>query len=329
MRALVTGATGFVGSCLTELLSRQGHTVAVLRRGATRPWRIESVLPRITSIVGDVEHPTAVAAEIKRFAPDTVFHAGWYGVAGALRNDPEQVTRNLQSAVELVSVAAEAGCQTFVGLGSQAEYGPQNRILRECDPTEPTSTYGVAKLCALWASRHLARQAGMRFAWVRIFSLYGPRDNPDYMIPSLVEKLLRGEKPSLTAGEQLWDYLYVRDAAEAIAAVAERPAAEGVFNLGSGWVQTIRQTVERLRDLIDPALPLGIGEARYRPDQVMHLQADIARLRAMTGWSPRTTLAEGLRETIRWHRAESARQRSRAPCCGTPLVFSLPQGEIA
>jgi nucleoside-diphosphate-sugar epimerase len=329
MRALITGATGFVGSHLTELLSRQGHAVAALRRPATRPWRIEALLPRVTSIVGDSEHPRTVAADIKRFAPDAIFHAGWYGVAAAFRNDPEQITRNLQGTAELVSAAAEAGCRTFVGLGSQAEYGPQNRILRESDPTEPTSTYGVAKLCALWASRHLARQTGMRFAWLRIFSLYGPRDNRDYMIPSLVEKLLRGEKPSLTAGEQRWDYLYVRDAAEAIVAVAETPGAEGVFNLGSGRAQTIRQTVERLRDLIDPALPLGIGEVPYRPDQVMHLEADISRLRAATGWSPRTTLADGLRETIRWQRAELAKQHSRAPCCGTPLVFSLPQGEMA
>jgi nucleoside-diphosphate-sugar epimerase len=320
MRALVTGGTGFVGSCLTEQLVRQGHAVAVLRRPSTSPWRLEAVLPRVTSIVGDVEHPQTVAAELKRFAPDTVFHAGWYGVAGAFRNNPEQITRNLQGTAELVSAAAEAGCRTFVGLGSQAEYGPQNRILRESDPTEPTSTYGVAKLCALWASRHLARQAGMRFAWLRIFSLYGPRDNHDYMIPALVEKLLRGEKPSLTAGEQLWDYLYVRDAAEAIIAVAAAAGAEGIFNLGSGRTQTIRRTVEQLRDLIDPSLLLGIGEVPYGTHQVMHLEADISRLRAATGWSPRTTLADGLAETIHWHRSGVTRPRPEGSCCGSPLA---------
>ena len=328
MRALITGATGFVGSCLTELLVRQGHTVAVLRRASTRPWRIEAVLPRVTSILSDLEHPTAAAANIKRFAPNTVMHAGWYGVAGALRNDPGQIAHNIQSTAELVSVAADAGCQTFVGLGSQAEYGPQNRILRESDSTEPTSTYGVAKLCGLQVSRHLARQTGMRFAWLRIFSLYGPRDNPDYMISSLVEKLLRGERPSLTAGEQLWDYLYVRDAAEAIVAVATTPGAEGIFNLGSGQVQTIRQTVEQLRGLIDPSLPLGIGEVPYRPDQVMHLQADISRLRAMTDWTPRTSLADGLAQTIHWHRSQLA-SRKAAPTCRVPFCHQLPQGKIA
>jgi len=303
MKALVTGATGFLGSCLTELLVGQGHVVAVLRRESTRPWRIEDVLPRVTSIVGDLENPTAAAAEIARFAPDTVFHAGWYGVTGPYRNDPQQISRNLQSTAALVSLAAQAGCRTFVALGSQAEYGPRNQILDENAPTEPTSTYGVAKLCAFQLSRHLARQAGMRFAWVRIFSTYGPRDNPDNMIPALVRSLLNREKPRLTAGEQLWDYLYAQDAAEAIASVAQAAGAEGVFNLGSGTVQTIRQTVEQIRDLIDPSLPLGFGEVPYRPDQVMHLQADISRLTATTGWSPHTTMSEGLAKTVQWHRS--------------------------
>jgi len=327
MRALVTGATGFVGSYLVELLVRQGHTVAVLRRESTRPWRIAEVLPRVTSILSDWEHPAAAAAEITRFAPDTVFHAGWYGVAGAYRNDPEQITHNVQSTAALVSLAAEAGCQAFVALGSQAEYGPQNRILTESDPTQPTSTYGVAKLCALQASRRLARQTGMRFAWIRIFSLYGPRDNPDYMIPTLVEKLLRREKPPLTAGEQLWDYLYVQDAAEAIAGVAQTSEAEGIFNLGSGRAETIRQTVEQIRDLIDPALPLGFAEVPYRPDQVMHLQADISRLSAATDWTPRTTLADGLAQTIEWHRSRLT--STAAASRRAPFFHQLPQGENA
>jgi nucleoside-diphosphate-sugar epimerase len=329
MRALVTGATGFVGSCLTELLVRQGHTVAVLRRESTRPWRIEEVLPRVTSITGDLEHLAAAAGEIARFAPDTVFHAGWYGVAGAHRNEPEQITRNVQSTAILTSLAAEAGCKTFVALGSQAEYGPRNLTLTENDPTEPTSTYGVAKLCALQASRHLARQAGMRFAWIRIFSLYGPRDNSGYMIPSLIEKLLRGEKPSLTSGQQLWDYLYVQDAAEAIARVAQTADAEGIFNLGSGRTETIRQTVGQIRDLIDPSLPLGFDEVPYRPDQVMHLQADITRLRAATGWTPRTTLADGLAQTIQWHRSKFGTQNIGAAKCRSPYFHKLLQEEHA
>jgi len=338
MKALITGATGFVGSHLTEWLVSRGHAVAVLRRESTNPWRLEKVLSSVTSILADPEQLAnrvpllrrssagrnslactaceqavahrngkgglgQAAESILRFAPDVLFHAGWHGVAGGRRNDVDQIQRNLGSTAALIDLAAQAGCKTIVALGSQAEYGPQNRMLDETAPTNPTTTYGVAKLCAYQISRHLTQQAGMRLAWIRIFSLYGPRDTPEFMIPSMMRTLLRREKPSLTAGEQLWDYLYVEDAAEAICRVAETPSAKGVFNLGSGRAQAIRSIVETLRDLIDPSLPLGLGEVPYRPDQVMHLQADISRISAATGWMPRTKLADGLARTIAWQRS--------------------------
>jgi nucleoside-diphosphate-sugar epimerase len=142
----------------------------------------------------------------------------------------------------------------------------------------------------------------MRFAWLRLFSAYGPMDDSGWMIPSLIQQLLRRERPLLTAGTQLWDYLYVADAARAIAQVALTPQASGMFNLGSGRPETIRSVAERIRDAIDPKLPLGLGEVPFRPDQVMHLEADIGRLRATTGWSPEIDLNEGLRRTIAWFR---------------------------
>jgi nucleoside-diphosphate-sugar epimerase len=192
--------------------------------------------------------------------------------------------------------------KNWLGLGSQAEYGPQSRPIDESAPTRPTTLYGAAKLSVCVTAERLCDGLGVRFAWLRLFSSYGPGDHPNWMIPYLIEKLLNGERPSLTAGEQLWDYIYAADAAAAIAAVARQTAATGVFNLGSGRAEPLRRIVERIRDGIDPRLPLGFGEIPYRPDQVMRLEADISRLRAATGWAPRTPLETGLAKTIEWHR---------------------------
>ena len=120
------------------------------------------------------------------------------------------------------------------------------------------------------------------------------------MLPSVILALLRGEKPALTLGEQRWDYLYVEDAVDAIWRAATTSSAQGVFNLGSGEAHTIKSIVERVRDLIDHNLPLGFGEVPYRPDQIMHLQADISRLKQVAGWSPQVSLDEGLRRTVDW-----------------------------
>ena len=299
MRPLLTGASGFIGSyVLRRLLDPRACDVALLLRPGSDLGRIRDLVPRATVIEGDLNEPQASADAIRRFAPDTLIHSAWYGVAGVHRNETDQIRRNLDGTASLVQLAAQAGCKVCVALGSQAEYGPQNRILDERAATEPTTTYGVSKLCACLLSRHLARQAGMRWAWVRVFSTYGPGDHPGCMIPQLIRALRLGQRPALTPGQQRWDFLYVDDAAEAICRVAECDSAEGIFNLGSGRVETIRRVAEMIRDRIDPALPLGFGEVPYRPDQVMHLQADISRLKAATGWEPETGLAEGLARTV-------------------------------
>jgi UDP-glucose 4-epimerase len=191
---------------------------------------------------------------------------------------------------------------TWVGLGSQAEYGAVEGRLSEELPPKPVTAYGVSKLCLCLMTEKLCAMTETRFLWLRLLAAYGPMDDPRHLLPSVINQLLDGERPALTPGEQRWDYLYIEDAAEAICRLALETSASGVFNLGSGDALTVRSLVETVRDLIDPALPLGLGDVPYRPDQVMHLEGDLAKLTTATGWRPEVTMEEGLRRTLAWHR---------------------------
>ena len=299
MRVLLTGATGFVGAYTLRALLRRGDDVTLLLREGSNSWRIGDLLETTRVVRGDLRNPAALDA-IRDWKPEAVIHSAWAGVGNKLRNDPVQINENLLPAIHLFQASAEMGCAHFIGVGSQAEYGPLNRKISEDDPPHPTTLYGATKLATCILLQQLAAQTGLRFAWLRIFSTYGPMEDPGWLIPYLIRSLLKKERPSLTACEQKWDYLYGADVGEAIAAVAHEPGAKGVFNLGSGQVYTLRRIVETLRDMIDPQLPLGFGEVPYRPDQVMHLEADISRLQRASGWTPATTLQEGLRECVRW-----------------------------
>jgi len=184
------------------------------------------------------------------------------------------------------------------------------------------------------ATRAMSAVMDMRWVWLRVFSLYGPADEPSWMLPSLIQQLLKREVPALTAGTQMWDYLYVEEAAEAVARVMETPSAQGLFNLGSGQARPLKQIVKAVRDVIDPSLSLGFGEVPFRSDQVMHLEADISRLQNAVAWSPRTELTAGLRETIDWHRArltecDCPEQRARAnesPLPASPRIPATRRG---
>ena len=170
---------------------------------------------------------------LRAFRPETLVHVAWAGVSGGDRNDLRQIA-NIAATASLLEEAIAAGATSFVGFGSQAEYGRQGRKTDEKAPTEPTTLYGHSKLATCRVTEAMCRLREVRHAWLRVFSVYGPRDNAHWLIPSLIAKLQAGQVVDLTACEQIWDFLYIDDAAEAATAVVESPSASGVFNLGSG-----------------------------------------------------------------------------------------------
>ena len=231
---------------------------------------------------------------------DSFIHLSWGGTFGDSRNNKELQGRNAEYALDAVRLAARLGCNSFVGAGSQAEYGRVEGVLRPDTQCNHENEYGRAKLRASSETRAMCRELGIRHVWPRIRSIYGPSDGEKTMVMSLISSLLAGEKPSLTAGEQLWDYLYADDAGEAMLALAEHGSDGGIYPIGSGTARPLREYIEIIRDLIDPELPIGFGEVPYSDKQVMHLCADISKLSEDTGFSPKVGFPEGAKRTIEW-----------------------------
>lgn len=304
MRVLITGATGVLGSQVARLCVQRGHAVGALMRPQSRPWRIEDILPQVHRIEGDLADVPAAAPAIAAFAPEAALHLGWFGVGNRHRDDPGQV-HNLTGTMALMDALPAGGA--FVGLGSQAEYGVCDAVVREDRPLNPLTLYGHTKAATYLMGRKLCAMRERRFVWLRLFSLYGPYDEPAWLIPHIILTLLRGRKPVLTAGEQYWDYLYTADAAEAIYRCATTAQARGAYNLGSGQPAQVKWIARTIRDCIDPSLPLGLGERAYDAHQVMHMEADITALRQATGWSPQVSLRDGLARTVEWFRKERGR----------------------
>ncbi len=300
-RVFVTGATGFIGSYLVRQLLGRNIEVAVLVRPESDLWRIADIQDQLRLFIWNGLSVDSFSETFREFAPDTVFHLGWSGVGNVYRNALSQLTENVDFSVALTQLCVDCGVQSFIGAGSQAEYGPLNYQIDEYVLPKPTTLYGAAKLSVGILTERIAVLGGVRHAWLRIFSTYGPKDNRHWLLPSLVTNLQQGERPALTRGEQLWDFLHVDDAACAFVAVA-RSNASGVFNLGSGEALPLRVIIEMVRDMINPELPLGFGEIPYRPDQVMCLHANVERIQAETPWRRSLTMEDGLRELVIWCR---------------------------
>lgn len=302
--AVVTGPTGAIGIALCEKLLRENVTVyAVCRPGSSR---IKD-LPKAAAlhvVECDAKELATLPQKMEGVSVDVFFHFAWAHTIGQGRNDMPAQIENIQSTIDAVRAAKALGCQVFLGAGSQAEYGRVEGLLKSDTPAFPENGYGMAKLCAGQMSRVEAKALDIDHVWVRILSVYGPHDGPMTMISGTIRKLLAGERPALTAGIQRWDYLYAGDAADAFYLAACHGRNGAVYPLGSGRAMPLKDYIIQMRDAIDPALPLGLGEVPYGPLQVMHLQADISALQADTGFAPKTPFAEGIRKTIDWVKRE-------------------------
>lgn len=302
--AVVTGPTGAIGIALCEKLLRENVTVyAVCRPGSSR---IKD-LPKAAAlhvVECDAKELATLPQKMEGVSVDAFFHFAWAHTIGQGRNDMPAQIENIQSTIDAVRAAKALGCQVFLGAGSQAEYGRVEGLLKSDTPAFPENGYGMAKLCAGQMSRVEAKALDIDHVWVRILSVYGPHDGPMTMISGTIRKLLAGERPALTAGIQRWDYLYAGDAADAFYLAACHGRNGAVYPLGSGQAMPLKDYIIQMRDAIDPAIPLGLGEVPYGPLQVMHLQADISALQADTGFVPKTPFAEGIRRTMDWVKRE-------------------------
>ena len=299
--AVVTGPTGAIGHALCARLLQKGVTVyAVCRPGSLRAPALQelngiNLLYCDTSELGQLPTLLPISA-------DAFFHLAWIRSDNAGRNDLDAQVRNIQYTLDACRAAVALGCQVFVGAGSQAEYGKTDQVLTPETPCFPEIAYGMAKLCAGQVSRLECRKSGLAHIWPRILSVYGPYTGNDSVIMSTIRILLSGGKPALTAGEQLWDYLYCEDAAEALYRMALYGRNNAVYPLGFGHSRPMREYAEILRDAVDPALPLGLGEVPYSAGQRMRLEADLRSLREDTGFVPKVLFQDGIKKTVDWMR---------------------------
>lgn len=304
MKAVISGATGAVGMALIrELIAENCEVLVLCREGSRRNSDIPTH-PLVKKVDCSLDKMQSFNADgLPEY--DVFYHFAWEGTTGEARNDMYLQNRNVKHALDAVALAKRLGCDTFIGAGSQAEYGRVEGKLRPDTSAFPENGYGIAKLCASQMSRIMCDSLGIRHIWARILSVYGPNDTPNSMVMSTIRKLRSGEKPSFTKGEQIWDYLYSGDAAKAFVALAKNGKNGAVYCLGSGKPRPLCEYITAIRDAVAEGAPLGLGEIEYARGQVMYLCADITALTEDTGFVPVTAFEDGIKETVLWYDSQN------------------------
>jgi UDP-glucose 4-epimerase len=294
-RALVTGASGFIGGRLCQRLVADGEEVHAISR---RPQEDDSVRWWQADL-GDADE---VATTFGQVRPDVVYHLAGF-VSGSREVDAvlPSLRDNLVSAVNVLVAAAPIGCSVVLA-GSQEEPEPG------LEEPVPASPYAAAKLAVGSFARMLHALHRLQVVNLRIFMVYGPgQHDRTKLVPYVVTSLLRSERPKLSTGTRPVDWVYVDDVVDAfVAAPSRKDLAGATVDVGTGQLVTIREIVERIVETVGTGVEPEFGALPERPLEIVRV-ADVERTKDILGWQPRTTLTEGLRSTVDWYRAEIER----------------------
>lgn len=296
-RVLVTGATGFVGRHTLPLLVERGFDVHAVARDIP-PHADSRVTWNAVDLLGGTD---VLRALVEKSRATHLLHLAWYTEHGRYWRSLENF-RWTAASLELAREFAAGGGERFVVAGTCAEYDWSGGVCSEASTAlAPSTPYGICKDALRRVLESLAAETKIGFGWGRVFFTFGPGEQPQRLVPSVICALLRSVEAPTTYGQQVRDFLAVEDVAAAFVALVDSNVA-GAVNIGSGEPSSVRDIVAALAKLIGGSGRVAFG-AIAAADEAPMVVADVTRLRKEVGWSPRVTLGERLAQTIEWWRA--------------------------
>ncbi|WDF54703.1 NAD-dependent epimerase/dehydratase family protein [Mucilaginibacter sp. KACC 22063] len=265
-KIFITGITGFIGSNIARVLVDKGHHIIALYRASSKLELCDDYKQKITWLLDSDE---ALILKLKQFAPSIFIHSAWIGVTYEERNNWDSQFKNIEYLNKLLEIAKEAGVKQFISLGSQAEYGHMEDVVKEDAANCPTVAYGRIKVICSEVVKQFCEHHGLSWYWLRLFSFFGPGESSKWLIPSLVKTMISESHMDMTAGEQRYAYLYVNDLGTAINLIIEKSGKSGIYNISGKTVLSIKQLAERVREIVNPFFKLNFGALPYRSNQPM------------------------------------------------------------
>jgi nucleoside-diphosphate-sugar epimerase len=306
MKVLITGISGFVGSCLARRLIKEGHEVHAFTRVSSDPWRFADIRERITEHVVDLRDGESVTRTVAGIRPQLVYHCAAHGGFASQQDTTAILESNFLGTVNLLRACERTGFDYFVHTGSSSEYGTKDHPLGEEDMLEPIGDYSVSKAAATLFCRSEGMHKQLPVVTLRLFSPFGPWDDPKRLVPYVMKSLLRNETPRLSTPSSVRDYIFINDIVDAYLAVVQQPFYGDIFNIGSGVQHSLGDVVAAVKTALacGPEPAWGATQ-KQRPEPKVWV-ARIDKAREKFNWKPATPLQAGLEQTAAWMKEQLA-----------------------
>jgi len=300
---LVTGGAGFVGANLVRRLLNLGYEIHLLWKQSSDPWRLENVRKKIIFHAVDIQNKKALTSLMKKVNPTAIIHLATYG---AYRNpDVEKmVDVSIIGTLNLLLASRDIPYKIFVNTGSSSEYGFKEKPMKETDLLEPISFYASSKAGQTLLCQAFSLEYQKPIVTVRPFSVYGPYEQEDRFIPTIIRSLISKKAIKLTEGSQRRDFIYVDDLVGAYIKLIEKGDMLGgkILNVGTGREYTNDEVVKTLFKVSGKKVLIEKGTFPKRMWDTPHWVADTSKTKQLLNWQPKYTLEKGLEATYNWFR---------------------------
>lgn len=302
-KALVTGATGFIGSWVVdELISHGIEVIAIVRESSANLYRVKEKNIRVVSC--EMSKIDKILQLIPDRDIDIVYHFAWQGVANMFATDEKVQLENVANTLKLIRLLPELGCNTFVGAGSIHEIEINYEMHENKRISNAALMYKAAKAAAHWMGKTLAGELGIRFFWPIISNTYGVGEKSGRLINTIIRAGLKGETIPLTEGKQNYDFVYISDVASAFYLIGMRGVDGTNYFIGSGTVKPLRsylqEVITAVNNFNESSVQWMFGNKKTDVVYLRESEFDISNLERDTGYKPKVAFEEGIRETIIW-----------------------------
>ena len=292
----ITGATSFIGLYLIEeLLKDNFNIVAIVRENSDKI----KLLPKSNNLkvvelnIENIEKlPNIIDDKC-----DVFYHLAWNGTRGITRDDKDLQESNYIYSVNALKTAINMQAKVFISAGSQAEYGLNIDEVSEETKELPVTEYGKAKLKFCHYAIDYCKKENVRFIEPRFFSLYGYGDFENTLIISTINKMLKNEDVNLTECIQLWNFLHIKDAVNALI-LLQKSNCSGVYNFGSEDTRVLKEFIYEMYELTNSKSNLNFGTVPYNNGLIINVNPIIKKLQNSVNWQPKISFKEGIKEII-------------------------------